>query len=54
MPLLSPIYWTTAYEIGAAANGYTTTKGFFRRETQVNFATGELYCFDIIGILLLH
>ncbi|XP_054713925.1 hemicentin-1-like [Uloborus diversus] len=41
VPLLTPIYWTTAYEIGQAVNGYTLTKGFFRRETQVNFATGE-------------
>ncbi|GFT31287.1 hemicentin-1 [Nephila pilipes] len=42
IPLLTPIYWTTAYEIGDAVNGYTLTKGFFRKETQVNFATGEV------------
>ncbi|GFR16680.1 hemicentin-1 [Trichonephila clavata] len=42
IPLLTPIYWTTAYEMGDAVNGYTLTKGFFRKETQVNFATGEV------------
>ncbi|GBM97149.1 Hemicentin-1, partial [Araneus ventricosus] len=42
VPLLTPIYWTTAHEIGNAVNGYTLTKGFFRKETQVNFVTGEV------------
>ncbi|GIY13520.1 hypothetical protein CDAR_68362 [Caerostris darwini] len=42
IPLLTPIYWATAYEIGDAVNGYSLTKGFFRKETQVNFATGEI------------
>ncbi|KAG8182020.1 hypothetical protein JTE90_013951 [Oedothorax gibbosus] len=42
IPLLTPIYWTTAYEIGDAINGFSLTKGFFRKETQVNFATGEI------------
>ncbi|KAB5517168.1 hypothetical protein PHYPO_G00186550 [Pangasianodon hypophthalmus] len=40
--LLNPIYWTTAQEIGEAVNGYTLTGGIFRRETQVEFATGEI------------
>ncbi|KAM3620522.1 uncharacterized protein V6R79_024924 [Siganus canaliculatus] len=40
--LLNPIYWTTAQEVGQAANGYTLTGGVFRRETQVEFATGEI------------
>ncbi|XP_062920094.1 hemicentin-1 isoform X2 [Mobula hypostoma] len=40
--ILNPIYWTTAKEIGEAFNGYTLTKGVFRRETQVEFATGEI------------
>ncbi|XP_032884067.1 hemicentin-1 isoform X2 [Amblyraja radiata] len=40
--ILNPIYWTTAKEIGVAFNGYTLTKGVFRRETQVEFATGEI------------
>nr|XP_042899314.1 hemicentin-1 isoform X1 [Parasteatoda tepidariorum] len=42
IPILTPMYWTTADEIGRAVNGYTLTKGFFRKETQVNFATGEV------------
>lgn len=39
--ILSPIYWTTAQEVGEAVNGYTLTQGLFRREIQVEFATGE-------------
>ena len=38
--ILTPIYWTTAVEIGQAVNGYTLTQGNFRREVQVEFATG--------------
>ncbi|XP_036375886.1 hemicentin-1 [Megalops cyprinoides] len=40
--ILNPIYWTTAQELGEAVNGYTLTTGVFRRETQVEFATGEI------------
>ncbi|KAK3506808.1 hypothetical protein QTP70_028372 [Hemibagrus guttatus] len=40
--LLNPIYWTTAQEIGEAVNGHTLTNAIFRRETQVEFATGEI------------
>ncbi|XP_061680955.1 hemicentin-1 isoform X2 [Syngnathoides biaculeatus] len=40
--ILNPIYWTTAQEVGQAVNGYTLTGGIFRRETQVEFATGEI------------
>ncbi|XP_028259472.1 hemicentin-1 [Parambassis ranga] len=40
--ILNPIYWTTAQEAGEAVNGYTLTGGTFRRETQVEFATGEI------------
>uniref|UniRef100_A0A8C1K3P7 Hemicentin-1 n=1 Tax=Cyprinus carpio TaxID=7962 RepID=A0A8C1K3P7_CYPCA len=40
--ILNPIYWTTAQELGEAVNGYTLTDGIFRRETQVEFATGEI------------
>eukprot|EP00064_Thunnus_orientalis_P020663 superscaffoldBa00005807_g20806 len=40
--ILNPIYWTTAQEVGEAVNGYTLTGGVFRRETQVEFATGEI------------
>lgn len=38
--ILNPVYWTTAQEVGEAVNGYTLTGGTFRRETQVEFATG--------------
>ncbi|NXU50379.1 HMCN1 protein, partial [Turnix velox] len=40
--ILSPIYWTTAKEIGEAMNGFTLTDAVFKRETQVEFATGEV------------
>ncbi|MBN3302329.1 HMCN1 protein, partial [Amia calva] len=40
--ILNPIYWTTAQELGEALNGYSLTGGVFRRETQVEFATGEI------------
>ncbi|XP_034438633.1 hemicentin-1 isoform X1 [Hippoglossus hippoglossus] len=40
--ILNPVYWTTAQEVGGAVNGYTLTGGVFRRETQVEFATGEI------------
>ncbi|XP_068599564.1 hemicentin-1 [Brachionichthys hirsutus] len=40
--ILNPVYWTTAQEIGEAVNGFTLTDGIFRRETQVEFATGEI------------
>lgn len=39
--ILNPVYWTTAQEVGEAVNGYTLTEAIFRRETQVEFATGE-------------
>lgn len=38
--VLSPIYWTTAKEIGEAVNGFSLTNAVFKRETQVEFATG--------------
>ncbi|NXK97014.1 HMCN1 protein, partial [Formicarius rufipectus] len=40
--MLSPVYWTTAKEIGEAMNGFTLTDAVFKRETQVEFATGEI------------
>ncbi|MEE6496324.1 hypothetical protein FKM82_002300 [Ascaphus truei] len=40
--ILNPIYWTTAKEIGEAMNGFSLTDGIFRRESQVEFATGEI------------
>jgi hemicentin len=39
--LLTPVYWTTAYEVDGAVNGFTLTGGEFMREIQVEFATGE-------------
>ncbi|XP_071342317.1 hemicentin-1 isoform X2 [Trachinotus anak] len=40
--ILNPVYWTTAQEVGEAVNGYTLTEGIFKRDTQVEFATGEI------------
>uniref|UniRef100_A0A8C5X6K5 Hemicentin-1 n=1 Tax=Malurus cyaneus samueli TaxID=2593467 RepID=A0A8C5X6K5_9PASS len=40
--ILSPVYWTTAKEIGEALNGFALTDAIFKRETQVEFATGEI------------
>uniref|UniRef100_A0A8C2ZWU4 Hemicentin-1 n=1 Tax=Cyclopterus lumpus TaxID=8103 RepID=A0A8C2ZWU4_CYCLU len=40
--ILNPVYWTTAQEVGQAVNGNTLTGSIFRRETQVEFATGEI------------
>ncbi|XP_074654070.1 hemicentin-1-like [Tubulanus polymorphus] len=40
--ILSPVYWTTAKEIGDALNGFSLTKGIFKRDMQVEFATGEI------------
>lgn len=39
--LLSPVYWAMAYEMDQAANGYRLTKGYFLRDSQVTFTTGE-------------
>ncbi|KAM4642152.1 hemicentin-1 [Discoglossus pictus] len=40
--ILNPIYWTTAKELGEAVNGNSLTDGIFKRESQVEFATGEI------------
>ncbi|KAG8556198.1 hypothetical protein GDO81_017962 [Engystomops pustulosus] len=40
--ILNPIYWTVAREIEEAINGFTLTGGEFIRESQVEFATGEV------------
>lgn len=45
--ILNPIYWTTAQELGEAVNGFTLTDGIFRRETQVEFATGKSNHHDV-------
>jgi G2F domain len=39
--VLTPIYWSTAVEVGEAVNGYTLTQGNFQREVQIEFATGK-------------
>lgn len=38
---LNPVYWTAVQEVGEAVNGNALTGSVFRRETQVEFATGE-------------
>ncbi|KAG8436526.1 hypothetical protein GDO86_007581 [Hymenochirus boettgeri] len=40
--VLNPLYWTIAKEIGEAVNGFALTGGLFKRESQVEFATGEI------------
>ncbi|XP_040264776.1 hemicentin-1 isoform X1 [Bufo bufo] len=40
--ILNPIYWTVAREMDEAVNGFTLTGGEFLRESQVEFATGEV------------
>ena len=40
--LIASFYWSTAHERGGAKNGYSLTGGNFRREAQVEFATGKL------------
>lgn len=39
--LTSSFYWTTAQENGSAKNGHSLTEGNFRREAQIEFATGK-------------
>ncbi|XP_071802833.1 hemicentin-1-like isoform X2 [Asterias amurensis] len=41
LSIISPIYWTSAYEIGDAVNGHTLTEGSFERDTEVSFGSGE-------------
>lgn len=38
--IASSFYWTTAQEVDGAVNGFTLTEGNFRREAQIEFATG--------------
>ncbi|KAH3791376.1 hypothetical protein DPMN_144860, partial [Dreissena polymorpha] len=42
LPILSPLYWSTATEMDGASNGYKLTKGEFAREVQVQYTTGEI------------
>ncbi|XP_044515627.1 hemicentin-2-like [Gracilinanus agilis] len=39
---IAPIYWVLAGQSGEVLNGYSLTRGNFRQESQVEFATGEL------------
>ncbi|XP_030853395.1 hemicentin-1 isoform X1 [Strongylocentrotus purpuratus] len=39
--LISPVYWTSAYERDNTANGFSVTEGNFERQTQVRFWSGE-------------
>uniref|UniRef100_UPI0035900F1F hemicentin-1 n=1 Tax=Myxine glutinosa TaxID=7769 RepID=UPI0035900F1F len=47
--ILSSVYWTFAQELGAARNGFSLTGGTFRKESQVEFATGESVRLTSIG-----
>ncbi|XP_055516059.1 hemicentin-1-like [Leucoraja erinacea] len=38
----TPIYWSVANPAPGTANGFSLTKGVFRQESQVEFATGEV------------
>ncbi|XP_067825529.1 hemicentin-1-like [Heptranchias perlo] len=38
----TPIYWSAAYPAPGTLNGFSLTKGVFRQESQMEFATGEI------------
>ncbi|XP_069465362.1 hemicentin-2 isoform X1 [Ambystoma mexicanum] len=38
----APVYWSSAFQNGGTANGFSLTKGVFRQESQVEFSSGEL------------
>ncbi|XP_053328822.1 hemicentin-2 [Spea bombifrons] len=40
--VIAPLYWTAAFPQDNAVNGFSLTKGVFRKESLVEFATGEL------------
>ncbi|XP_072421818.1 hemicentin-1-like isoform X1 [Chiloscyllium punctatum] len=40
--VFTPIYWSVAFPAPGTANGFTLTKGVFRQESQMEFATGEI------------
>ncbi|MEE6525782.1 hypothetical protein FKM82_026024, partial [Ascaphus truei] len=40
--VIAPLYWSAAFSHDDAVNGFSLTKGVFRQESQVEFATGEL------------
>lgn len=40
--MLSPLHWLAAYEVNKASNGHTVTSGTFRRDSEVQFASGAI------------
>ncbi|XP_069842937.1 hemicentin-2 [Dendropsophus ebraccatus] len=39
--MIAPLYWSAAFPSDGTINGFSLTKGVFRKESQVEFATGE-------------
>ncbi|NXQ89478.1 HMCN2 protein, partial [Nyctibius grandis] len=40
--IIAPVYWSLAHTGGEARSGFLLTRGTFRHESQLEFATGEL------------
>ncbi|NWX23992.1 HMCN2 protein, partial [Aegotheles bennettii] len=40
--IVAPVYWSLAHTSGRARSGFLLTRGTFRHESQLEFATGEL------------
>ncbi|KAF1591050.1 UNVERIFIED_CONTAM: Hemicentin-2, partial [Eudyptes robustus] len=40
--IIAPVYWSLAHASGDAQSGFLLTRGTFRHESQLEFATGEL------------
>ncbi|KAG9473293.1 hypothetical protein GDO78_019504 [Eleutherodactylus coqui] len=39
--MIAPLYWSAAFPLDGTINGFSLTKGVFRKESQVEFATGQ-------------
>lgn len=39
--MIAPLYWSAAFPSDGTINGFSLTNGVFRKESQVEFATGE-------------
>ncbi|XP_073456587.1 hemicentin-2 [Aquarana catesbeiana] len=39
--MIAPLYWSGAFPHDGTTNGFSLTKGVFRKESQVEFATGQ-------------
>lgn len=39
--VIAPIYWSFAHQSGSTVNGFTLTRGIFKQESQMEFATGK-------------